>query len=335
MWLFYVAIYKYSYHLEYSTALDGPSNGFPYIEFCLYDILTTLYVIPYFWMILPKLLDRKSYGWLIPLTIVYFIVGATISKMTVAWVFLLFTEPKISHQYFNFYVHHLGVGWNLILTDLLAFSCIALSRVSYENIQKRHQVEKDHLHLQLNELKSQLQPHFLFNTLNSLYGMSLTGGKDTPRYILLLSQMMQYILYDCDKEEADLLDEVVFLKGYFELEQKKFPDASITFSVAESLPPTKIPPLLFLPLVENSFKHGRHKLENEAVVRAKLYVKDQQLVFSIENDAFPGESVQNKKGGIGLANIKKRLELYYPKMSELILTNKGNRFVAELTLKLK
>ncbi len=165
--------------------------------------------------------------------------------------------------------------------------------------------------------------------------MSLSGGKDTPRFILLLSQMMQYILYDCDKEETDLMDEVVFLKGYFELEQKKFPDASIIFEVAEALPPTKIPPLLFLPLVENSFKHGRHKLENEAMVKAKLYVKDQKLIFSIENDALPVANVQHKKGGIGLANIKKRLELYYPERSKLTLTNKGHQFMAELTLKLK
>jgi uncharacterized membrane protein YhaH (DUF805 family) len=334
IWLCYVTIYKYSFYLEYFPLPNVPNNNFPYPEFCLYGILSTLYLIPYYRIAVPRLLDRKRYGWVILLTIVYFIVGSTISKMGVAWVFTKFTDGEITYRYFSFMAHHLSLGWNMILTDVLAFVCIALSRFSYENAQKRHQVEKDHLQLQLNMLKGQLQPHFLFNTLNSLYGMSLTGGKDTPRYILLLSQMMQYILYDCDREETDLLDEVIFLKGYFELEQKKFPDASIIFDIAEPLPPTKIPPLLFLPLVENSFKHGRHKLENEATVKAKLYVKDQQLIFSIENDTFR-ENVQNKKGGIGLANIKKRLELYYPEMSKLTLTNQGNQFIAELTLKLK
>jgi hypothetical protein len=335
VWLCYVAIYKYSYYLEFSGSPNVPNNDFPYPEFCLYGILTTLYVIPYYRIAVPKLIDLKRYGWLIALTIVYFIVGSTISKLAVAWVFTKFTAGEITHRYFSFVASHFSLGWSLILTDLLAFLCIALSRFSYENVQRRHQVEKDHLQLQLNMLKGQLQPHFLFNTLNSLYGMSLTGGKDTPRFILLLSQMMQYILYDCDKDEIDLFDEVVFLNGYFELEQKKFPDASITFNVAEALPFIKIPPLLFLPLVENSFKHGRHKLENEAVVKANLYVQNQQLIFNIENDVFPVENIQNRKGGIGLTNIKKRLELYYPKMSKLALTNKGNKFVAELTLKLK
>lgn len=310
-------------------------SNFPYPEFCLYAIISTLYVIPYYRIAVPKLIDRKRYGWLIMLTIVYFIVGSTISTIAVAWVFAKFTSGEITHRYFSFVASHFSIWWALILTDVLAFVCIALFRFSYENVQRRHQVEKDHLQLQLNMLKGQLQPHFLFNTLNSLYGMSLTGGKDTPRFILLLSQMMQYILYDCDKEEIDLFDEVEFLKDYFELEQKKFPDASITFNVADALPPIKIPPLLFLPLVENSFKHGRHKLENEAVVKANLYMKHQQLIFSVENDTLPVENAPNKKGGIGLANIKKRLELYYPKMNKLALTNKGNQFVAELTLKLK
>lgn len=255
--------------------------------------------------------------------------------MAVSWVFAQFTQGLPSHRFFASGYVGFFMDWNMILTDAIAFLCIAFSRFSYANEVQRHKIETDHLHLQLNLLKTQLQPHFLFNTLNSLYGMSLTGSKDTPRFILLLSQMMQYILYDCDQEEVELKEELVFLEGYFELEQKKFPNANISMKVPAHIPSLKIPPLLFLPLVENSFKHGKHKLENDARVFAELSFKDDQLVFRIENEMLPAIpiTIKNKRGGIGLSNIKKRLELYYPNRNQLLFTEEDNIFVAELSLK--
>ncbi|WP_379087845.1 sensor histidine kinase [Pedobacter sp. UC225_65] len=301
----------------------------------MYSICSTLYLIPYYKWAVPRLLYLKKYGWVFLLSLVYFIFLTTLSNMAVSWVFAQFTQGMPSHRFFASGYVGFFMDWNMILTDAIAFLCIAFSRFSYTNEVQRHKVETDHLHLQLNLLKTQLQPHFLFNTLNSLYGMSLTGSKDTPRFILLLSQMMQYILYDCDQEEVDLKEELVFLEGYFELEQKKFPHAKIVMKVAEDIPELKIPPLLFLPLVENSFKHGKHKLENDAGVFAELSFKDGQLIFRIENEMLPAIPIalKNKRGGIGLSNIKKRLELYYPNRNQLLFTEEDHIFVAELSLK--
>ena len=256
--------------------------------------------------------------------------------MAVAWVFKQFTGGLQVHRFFAIESAGFFMDWNMIMTDLIAFLCVAFSRFSYQSEQQRHKVETDHLHLQLNMLKNQLQPHFLFNTLNSLYGMSLTGSKDTSRFILMLSQMMQYILYDCDREEIELASEIDFLKCYFELEQKKFPAASITMKVPDELPAVKIPPLLFLPLVENSFKHGRHKLENDAAVAAELIIENHKVIFRIQNDMLPVQPLQmkSKVGGIGLVNIKKRLELYYPGKNELIFSEKNGRYMVELNIKL-
>ncbi|GAB2697092.1 hypothetical protein GCM10027037_21350 [Mucilaginibacter koreensis] len=246
-----------------------------------------------------------------------------------------FTDGPL-HHYFYLRSQTRFVDFNLLVTDFLAFFCLAFARFSYHNEVLRRRIETDHLNLQLSMLKAQLQPHFLFNTLNGLYGMSLTGSKDTPRYILLLSQMMQYILYDCDKERVDMANELDFMNGYFELEHKKFPGASIHLEAVGTAAHLEIPPLLFLPLIENSFKHGRHKLTDQATVKAHLQIQPEDVVFSIMNDVMPQMNATEKapKGGIGLRNLEKRLELYYPNgRHQLAIIQDDDTYTATLTLK--
>ena len=334
IWLCYVAIYKYSYNLELINLPSIPNNDFPYLSICLFGIIYTAFIIPYYRLAVPKLLFRKKYTWLFILTIIYFVFVLPFVKIALAWIFAKFTVGMPENLFFAYTKSGFYLDWNMIMTDLIAFLCISFSRFSYKNEVLRHKIETDHLQLQLNLLKAQLQPHFLFNTLNSLYGMSLTNSKDTSRFILLLSQMMQYILYDCNQEEVYLQEEVNFLKGYFEIEQKKFPNAHITLKIPESIPTIKLPPLLFLPLVENSFKHGKHKVENEAKVTAELVIENGILSFIIANDCLPTNPllIKTKHGGIGLVNIKKRLELYYPNQNQLLLKETDDSYIAELKI---
>jgi sensor histidine kinase YesM len=334
VWLFYVCLYKYSYFVSEAHLPSDHSQNFPFLELCLYAIFSSLYLIPYYRLIVPKLLHLKKYMWLLLATIVYFVLITTWNNVAVAWVFEKFTQGQDVNRFFVINSAGFFMDWNIILTDLIAFLAVAFSRFSFQNEQLRHKIETDHLQLQLNQLKTQLQPHFLFNTLNSLYGMSLTGSKETSRFILLLSQMMQYILYDCDQEEITLAEEMEFLKGYFEIEQKKFPNAMITLQLPEHIPQLKVPPLLFLPLVENSFKHGRHKLEDGAEVTAQLLIDNQKLIFFIENDLMdiqqPAKS--DKPGGIGLVNIKKRLKLYYPGRHHLQINSSKHSYQVQLII---
>ncbi len=321
--------------MESSGLPHVPNNDLPYLQICLYSICSTLLLVPYYRWIIPNLLQRQRYLGLFVVTIAYFLLLMPWNNTAVSWLFQMATTGLPVHRFFKFAFQYWD--WNMMFTDLIAFFCIGLSRFSYQNEIKRHQSETDNLHLQLNMLKTQLQPHFLFNTLNSLYGLSLVGAKETPRFILLLSQMMQYILYDCDKEEVSLREEIDFLKGYFELEQQKFPKASIVFQAPEVDGEIKIPPLLFLPLVENSFKHGRHKLEDQASVLAQITVSPQQISFTIQNDKLKLMPQMDAKavGGIGLANIKKRLELYYPNRHQLILNEENGQYVASVILNRK
>lgn len=335
IWVFYVALYKYSYLIENSGLQRIPGNDFPYPMICLFGICSTLPIIPYYRWAIPKLLHLKKYIALILITVVYFIFMTPYINMFLAWIFRQFTYGSPVYAYFDHQHRGFFSDWNLIMTDSIAFLSIAFSRFSYQNEVMRHKVETDHLKLQLDLLKAQLQPHFLFNTLNSLYGMSLAQSKDTSRFILLLSQMMQYILYDGNQEEVPLSEEVNFLKGYFEIEQKKFPEALIRFNIPETIPDVKVPPLLFLPLVENAFKHGRHKLENKAGVTAGLLLDQQGLFFKIENEMLPPQPLKSSRGGIGLVNIRKRLELYYPGKHKLRVQELNGMYTADLSITLK
>lgn len=334
IWVFYVGMYKYSAHLEQAHLPHVPDNDFPYLEICLYSFCSMLFIVPYYRWMVPKLLTAKRYWILLVLTIVYFVPVYIYAMQGMAWIFMVGTKGVVVAAYFAHLFNNPFLDIDVMLIDLITFLCLAFARFSYQTEQKRHQVETDNLQLQLNMLKTQLQPHFLFNTLNSLYGLSLTGSKETPGFILLLSQMMQYILYDCDQEFVRLDAEQEFLKGYFELEHKKFPSAAINFNVLAVIPEIKIPPLLFLPLVENSFKHGKHKLEDDATVQARLTVTAEELSFVISNDKLPAGSGNRGKGGIGLVNIRKRLDLYYPGKYSLTFNESEQVYIAQLTIKL-
>lgn len=336
IWIFYVAFYKYSYFLESVHLPRIPNNDFPYLEICLYAICITLCLVPYYRWAVPKLLQQKRYGWLFILTAFVFVFLMPYLQNVIAWVFEIVTRGWAVHPFFDHQFNGFFLDWNLILTDSIAFLCISFSRFSYQSEQLRHQIEMDHLQLQLSQLKSQLQPHFLFNTLNSLYGMSLTGSKETPRFILLLSQMMQYILYDCNNEKVTLKEELIFLQGYFEIEQKKFPGAKIYLEIADDLPDITVPPLLYLPLVENSFKHGRHRFEDGAGVVGRVAFYHKTLSFSIANERVLVAPVphQSYRGGIGLSNIRQRLELYYPKNYVLSIDDKTDKYVVNLDINL-
>jgi LytS/YehU family sensor histidine kinase len=212
---------------------------------------------------------------------------------------------------------------------------VAFVRLAFEHEQRRRHLEQDHLALQMEQLKAQLQPHFLFNTLNSIYGLSLAGSPDTPRFILLLSELMRYVLYDSGKTRIALPEEVAFLENYFELEQRKYAGAQVQFRAVGDTTGLQVPPLLLLPLVENSFKHGRHHFSDDATVQATLTTAPGRLHFLIENDLLPEAPAASSKrsGGIGLQNIRQRLNLYYPNAHELHLTEHNGRYRAELTLR--
>ena len=334
IWVVYVGLYKYAACLNQVPGHPPGHPNFPYPHLSAYAFLITLYVIPYYRWLMPRLLQRRRYALLLLLTLPYFWLMPGVETYAVIKLFRYLAGHGFSS------LSALPRYWgslDLPTTDLIAFSCVAFVRVAFENETRRRQIEKEHAVLQLEQLKAQLQPHFLFNTLNSIYGLSLAGSPDTPRFILLLSELMRYVLYDSGKERVALADEVAFIQNYFELEQRKYEGASVQFQAdLDGQSAHQVPPLLWLPLVENSFKHGRHHLTDDARVAATLTAMGTALHFVIENDMLPAPppAAPRRSGGIGLANIRRRLDLYYPGRHQLALSETAGRYRAELTLQL-
>jgi len=195
---------------------------------------------------------------------------------------------------------------------------------------KTLQAEKGKAELAL--LKSQVNPHFFFNTLNNLYGLVVEKSEQAPEVVLKLSDMMRYTIYEGKEDVVVLKDEISYLENYIELHkiryQKKV-EILFTHDVQEDL---KVAPLLFIILLENAFKHGVEKMRENAFIHLGMRSQGKLLLFTIENSF--DKSVSNDINGIGLENLKKRLEYLYPNRHELIVERKESVYKVRLNLEI-
>jgi two-component system LytT family sensor kinase len=194
------------------------------------------------------------------------------------------------------------------------------------------------LDAELKLLKNQLQPHFLFNTLNNLYGMVLTKDEKAPDLLLKLSDVLSYMLYECNDQFVLLEKEVKILKDYMKLEKIRYgKKLNLTFSTDGDFSNKKVAPLLYFPLIENAFKHGPAKLDRESGVIIHLSMQKEELHFMVRNERIEiGEQTQqNIAGGVGLENVKARLSLLYPDRHELNIKKTEQHFEVNLTLHLQ
>jgi sensor histidine kinase YesM len=306
----------------------------------LYALAMTLYVIPFYRWLAPALLNRKKYGWLVGLTLAWFLFIPKLSNVCVSYIFMLNNDNGVYGSFFAKWhlihkrqaVHLIGWDLQILFTDLIAFTSIAITRFAFDNERKKRLLEKDVFRLQLDALNAQLNPHFLFNTLNSIYGMSLSGSKETPSYVLRLADMMRYTLYDCREDKVELEKDLAFTENYVAMEKKRYPLSDVRFAVSNNSGGVFIAPLLLIPFIENSFKHGAHRLNDTGFIHANLQVEAEQLHFMVENDIMIATTQRAGSGGIGIENVKKRLQMYYPGKHQLTIENTGAAFKVALTI---
>ncbi len=183
---------------------------------------------------------------------------------------------------------------------------------------------------ELHYLKMQIHPHFLFNTLNTIYGLALKQSKETPEIILKLSNLLDYILYQVNKPRVSLKEEILHIKEYIELEKIRFQDnLKVKLETNEIYDELEIAPMLMIPFVENAFKHGSI-VEGFLEIEIMVTVERDQLNFKIKNRSI-GDN-KNEHQGIGLENIRKRLELNYENKHELQIDNDDNWYTVSLTI---
>ena len=186
--------------------------------------------------------------------------------------------------------------------------------------------------MEMLHLKSQVNPHFFFNTLNNLYGLVEKNPKEAQSLILKLSDMMRYSIYEGQNEWVTLEEEVTYLKNYVELHKNRYhKKVTIDFNTTISEKGYKIMPLLLILLVENAFKHGVEKLRNEAFVNIELIAEDDRIDFIITNN-YDLDEVDDQSGGIGISNLKRRLEIGYKKDFDLSITMGDETYQAQLSL---
>lgn len=224
--------------------------------------------------------------------------------------------------------------WQILVTIFviyLVFTTLLKLSKSWYTLQ---QVEKDKLSIELNSLKSQVNPHFLFNSLNSIYSQALSGSDQTADTVLELSNLLRYMLYEVGEDEVSMSKEIEMLENYIEL-QKLRADASteVSFKVNGDIDTRTVAPLLFFPLVENSFKHGVKGVSGNAYINIYLEVTD-EINLQISNNKGNVDDVEEGQfGGIGLENVRRRLQLIYPNKHEFKVIDGNDEFTVKLTIR--
>lgn len=199
------------------------------------------------------------------------------------------------------------------------------------------EIENEKTLAELKALKSQINPHFLFNSLNSIYSLSRKNSPIVPEKVIQLSDLMRHIIYDSDAEFIPLNKEIEMIRNYIELQNlRTIEKEKISIEVLGNTDKGKIAPLIFLPFVENSFKHGLKSGAQNAYVKIKIEVSGKVLNFEIENSKGRHSEINDTRyKGIGIENVRKRLELIYPGFHQLKISDGEKVFRVFLQLQLK
>lgn len=216
----------------------------------------------------------------------------------------------------------------IVAITLLVSGCIIIYLI-YRN---KHQLAE------LSLLKAQIHPHFLFNTLNNLYALTLNKSDNSPGVVIGLSQILRYILYECNTATVPLDKELQMIERYISLEKIRYGShLEVNMSLSGNLENHNIVPLLLLPLVENSFKHGISKLAEDGWINILASIKDNGFTFKISNNKLSSADIMDPPsdyGNIGLFNIRKRLAILYPGKHDLKIIDEEDVFVVVMKITL-
>ncbi len=304
----------------------------------VYTALFHLLLLPPVYINLKLFLDklRIKYGWisyLIKLVLLIAIFSYLNYSFFQEWSVYLFpdyffisyyTLPELAVIYFIY----------IAITTLIkgARSWFVLWQVQSE----LQEAEKQKTQMELQALKSQVNPHFLFNTLNGIYSMSLNKDERLPATVLQLSDLMRYFLYKAKGDYVPLKKEIELLHSYIALQKLRMgDDQKVNVNVTGEIDEQQIAPLLLVTFLENAFKHGDKQRSNGELLNLKIDVKGRQLYFDIRNGKGTVDDVEdNEYKGLGLQNLQRRLELQYPNSHALSIHNEQHEFHVQLQLNL-
>lgn len=305
-----------------------------YIDLLLTNLFFSLFYAPFvylhYYLLVPRLLLRGQAWLYVVLTILTIIATAVISTHFLAAVFTyIFVVPEFAQWLITLAGRLISIS-ELILLLSIAVALFFMEKW-YQKDRYAKELEKQNLEAELNLLKTQINPHFVFNTLNTIYHLM---GRDTEQaraVLMKFSDSLSHQLYDTDKDRIPLEKEVEYLRNYIAIQKVRSGDAlELEEQWSDEIEGKYIAPMLLMPLVENAFKHG--KTSQTYQVKIHLSIQDSFLHFTTENTVGAKSDIRN--GGLGLANLQRRLALMYPDRHTLETAKRDDIYRAELTIKL-
>ncbi len=299
------------------------------IEFPL-NISITYFTI---YFLIPRFIPSKKYFrftlyFLLSLVIFYFIR----TELTLYLVSEnIWPEAEGSDKAFTFN-HIIAVTIGIIY--VIGFvSAIKLTNDWIFEKRRNDKLKKLQLQTELEYLRTQIQPHFFFNTLNNLYALTLEKSDYAPKVVLKLSEIMEYVLYDVKDKKVRLIKEIRYLQSYLELEKLRYGNRIEThIEIKGNVGEVHIPPLIFITFIENSFKYGKTVEDDTKInINISFELRGYFLYFTVTNPYVPSVDITEKKG-IGIKNIKRRLDLLYGENYELNIFTKDSQFIVELKI---
>ena len=290
-------------------------------------------IIGLIYFLAPHFLFKKKYVQFVLFSIILILVGAFVSSLMIRGNIGIEGPPPPG-------IHRNNLPGpmfvNLLLISVSYVFAVFLETFSFAQKKEEDLIlsRSETLANELKFLKSQINPHFLFNSLNNIYALSIIDATKAQESILYLSEMLRYVLYDCEKPVVAIEKEVAYIEDFIQLfvlkSSKKY---VITTSFTIDDPKLQIAPMLLIPFVENAFKHSNIQNIEEGFISINLHSNKDSLVFVIENSFKKGTANKDEVGGIGIRNVKKRLSLLYPDSSEIAIVDNNDIFKVELKMK--
>ncbi|MDN3550173.1 sensor histidine kinase [Mucilaginibacter aquaedulcis] len=292
---------------------------FPAINISLFYINFLIYI--------PNFLDKKRY-WAYAVFVITTVILYGFGKYGVG---LMYRDIVLTHMNkpIPFPSYFLATVFSSLVFIFLSV-VLKFTTDWFLNERIQRDLENQRLSAELAFLKSQINPHFLFNSLNSIYSLAYQRSETTPEAILKLSEIMRYMLYECNDNKVDLSKELQYLQNYIDLQKIRFGNkAFIDFKVMGNVTNQQIVPLLLIAFIENAFKHG---VANDVTSPIKLLINvdECKLHFYIQNKKHTHN--RDSSGGIGLNNVQRRLNLLYPEKHTLKIRDEADTYTCELSI---
>ncbi|MBN1997949.1 sensor histidine kinase [candidate division KSB1 bacterium] len=219
----------------------------------------------------------------------------------------------------------------LSFIDMISTVYMMQNRIREQSEQTQRLIAEK-LNTELKLLKAQINPHFIFNTLNNIYSLSYMKSEKAPEGILKLSQMLRYVIEECEGEKVTLKSEIEYIENYIAFQKMKTPnEQNIFFEYFNTDSEILIPPMLFMPFIENSFKYSKIEEQPQSFIKIKLTTDHQKINFTIRNSV-PKSGRPKPGAGTGIDNVKKRLNIIFPDKHTLSIHQENNEFIVDLRL---